>query len=42
MDAPDRQLDMSALQRVAPGEDVLVDAVDECAVKVKDERGGAA
>jgi hypothetical protein len=35
VDLPDGQLHAAALQRLAPGEDVLVDAVHERAVQVE-------
>ena len=37
VDRPDRQLDADACERLAPGEDVLVDAVDQRAVEVEQE-----
>jgi hypothetical protein len=40
VDAPDRERDPGALQGFPPGEDVLVDAVDQRTVEVKEERGG--
>src|SRR5690348_15787583 len=39
MDAPHRELDAGALERFAPGEDVLIHAVDERAVEIEEERG---
>jgi hypothetical protein len=38
VDAPDRQLDTAGLQRLAPGQDVLVDTVHQCAVQVEQKR----
>ena len=40
VDAPDGERDPLALQRLAPGEHVLVDAVDQGAVEVEEEGGG--
>src|ERR1700676_4017710 len=37
MDAPDRQFDTLGVEGMLPGQDVLVDAVDERAVKIKQE-----
>jgi hypothetical protein len=37
MDAPDRQLDPFRRQRLAPGQHVLIDTVDQCAVEVEQE-----
>ena len=37
MDAPHRKLDAPLLERLAPGEDVLVDAVDQRAIQVKQQ-----
>src|SRR5690242_8541911 len=43
MDPPHRQLDAGALERLAPGEDVLIHAVDERAVEIEEEgRAGRA
>jgi len=42
VDSPDIQLDADAAECIAPGEDVGVDAVDECAVEVEDEGALAA
>jgi hypothetical protein len=39
VDAPHRELDADALERFAPGEHVLVHAVDERAVEVEQEGG---
>ena len=38
MNAPDRELDAVGFERRLPGEDVLVDAVDERAVEIEHER----
>jgi len=38
MDPPDRQLDPLRLERLPPGEDVLIDAVEEGAVEVEEHR----
>ena len=40
VDAPDRELDALLLKRLVPGEDMLVDAVDERAVEVEQEGDG--
>jgi len=37
VDLPDRELYTAAFQRLAPGEDVLIDAVDERAVQVEEQ-----
>jgi hypothetical protein len=37
MDAPDRQLDALCVERLLPGKDVLIDAVNEGAVEIKQE-----
>jgi len=37
MDAPDRQIDILCLQGIVPGEDMIVDAVDEGAVEIEQE-----
>jgi hypothetical protein len=37
MDAPDRQLDALGVERLAPGEHMLIDAVDERSVEIEDE-----
>src|SRR5690606_13083080 len=42
MDAPDRQVHALAVERLLPGQHVLVDAVDEGAVEVEQEGGGRA
>src|SRR5258706_13299199 len=39
MHAPDRQRDALAVECLVPGEDVLIDAVDERAVEIEQERG---
>lgn len=39
MDAPDIERDTGCFQRLPPGEDVLVDTVDQGAVEIEDERG---
>jgi hypothetical protein len=39
VDAPHRELDADALERFAPGEHVLVHAVDQRAIEVKKESG---
>jgi hypothetical protein len=39
VDAPHRQLDPGRLHRLLPGQDVLVDAVDQGAVEVEHEHG---
>jgi hypothetical protein len=39
VDAPHRQLDPAPLQRLLPGQHVLVDAVDQGAVEIEDEHG---
>src|SRR5438034_8631439 len=41
MDAPHRQLDAAALERLAPGEHVLVHAVHQRAVEIEQEGGAA-
>lgn len=38
MDAPGGQVDANLAQRVTPGDDVLVDGVDQRAVKVEQQR----
>jgi hypothetical protein len=38
VDAPDRQPDAAALQRLAPGQNVLIDAVDQRPVQVEEQR----
>ena len=35
MDAPDRQFDAFGVERMLPGQDMLIDAVDERAVEIK-------
>ena len=40
VDAPHGQQDALALQRLAPGEDVLVDAVDQGSIEVEEECQG--
>src|SRR6266404_6345609 len=37
MDAPDRQFDALRVERLLPGKDVLIDAVNEGAVEIKQE-----
>ena len=37
MDAPDRQLDTLRIERLLPGENMLIDAVDQRAVEIKQE-----
>ena len=39
VDAPDRELDSFSLERLVPGEDVLIDAVDEGPVEIEEEGG---
>jgi len=39
MDTPDRQFDALGIERVLPGEDVLIDAVNQRAVEIKQEDG---
>ena len=39
VDAPHRELEAHRLERLTPGEHVLVDAVDECAVEIEQEGG---
>src|SRR6185312_16338732 len=39
VDLPHRQAHPNTLQRLAPGQHVLVDAVDERAVQIEQERG---
>jgi hypothetical protein len=40
VDAPDGEGHAGFLKSVAPGEDVLIDAVDEGAVEIEEEGGG--
>ena len=40
MDAPDRQLDPRLFERLSPRQDVLVDAIHECAVEIEQEGRG--
>jgi hypothetical protein len=42
MDLPDREVDPDLLERFAPGDHVLVDAVDQRPVEVEQERRLAA
>jgi hypothetical protein len=35
MDAPDREFDALSIKRSLPGENVLIDAVDQRAIEVK-------
>ncbi len=37
MNPPDREIDALSVERLLPGEDVLIDAVDERAVEVEQE-----
>jgi hypothetical protein len=37
VDLPDREPDAAAFQSLAPGEDVLIDAVDERPVQVEEQ-----
>jgi hypothetical protein len=37
MDPPDGQIDPQVVEGISPGQDVLVDAVDECPVEVEQE-----
>jgi hypothetical protein len=37
MDAPHRQFDALCIKRLLPGKDVLIDAVHECAIEIKQE-----
>jgi hypothetical protein len=37
MDAPHRQFDALCIERLLPGQDVLIDAVNERAVEIKQE-----
>ena len=37
VDAPDRQIDILSLQRIMPGEHMVIDAVDKGAVEVEQE-----
>src|ERR1700733_6896019 len=39
MNPPNRQLDAFAVEGLLPGEDVLVDTIDESAVQIEYERG---
>jgi hypothetical protein len=39
VDAPYRQLDSACFERLAPGQDVLVDTVDQCAIQIEQESG---
>jgi hypothetical protein len=39
MDAPDRQLDALCVERLLPGKDVLIDAVNERAVEINRKAG---
>ncbi|HEX3854161.1 MAG TPA: hypothetical protein VHW01_24525 [Polyangiaceae bacterium] len=39
VDAPDRELDVERFESLSPGEHVLINAVDERAIKIEDERG---
>ena len=39
VDAPDRQLDALRVQRLLPGQHVLIDAVDQRAVEIEEEDG---
>jgi hypothetical protein len=39
MDAPDREVDALAVERLLPGQHVLIDAVHQCAVEVEQKRG---
>jgi len=41
MDAPDGQRKAGLLEPVAPGEPMLIDAVDQRAVEIEEKRGGA-
>ena len=40
VDAPDRELDPRLLQGLPPRQDVLVDAIHECAVEIEQEGRG--
>jgi hypothetical protein len=42
VDLPDREVDPDLLERFAPGDDMLVDAVDQCSIEVEQERRLAA
>jgi hypothetical protein len=37
MDAPDREIDALAVERLLPGKHMLIDAVDERAVQIEQE-----
>ena len=39
MDTPDRQFDAFGIERVLPGQDMLIDAVNQRAVEIKQEDG---
>ncbi|ESW72925.1 hypothetical protein X772_33440 [Mesorhizobium sp. LSJC280B00] len=39
VDAPDRQLDILLVERLLPGQHMLVDAVDQRAVEIEQESG---